>query len=212
MLKPLFIGGTTLVLVAIGITHLHAEENSLQDPTAGEAQPALDSSAAPDGVLSDPAVDPTAQSPSSELEETDVADVELGDAEETEDVEVSAADLSDEELQQIAIAMRDLEAIAAEISAQISAAIASSGLSKERYVEIAQAVRSPELQADAGISPAEREQFEQVDTEVETLELEAQQQQEQVIVEAGYEPNQFSQLIAQIRQDPELSEKLQQIQ
>lgn len=242
MLKQLLVGSAALSFLVFGFTVLHAQEDpTTAPPMVEETDSIVEDALAPDSASSEVELDPSAQAPlldgesseisgdvetsasdgvesaeapaSTETTEPAIADVESGEVEAgTEEGVASVNELSEEELQQIAETINDLDEIATEAREKVGEAIVESGLSEERYVEIAQASQFPDGQADANISPEETQQFEQASAEVEAVTEETLQMQEQAIVDAGYDPSEFSTIVAQIRQDPELSRQLEEIQ
>jgi hypothetical protein len=117
--------------------------------------------------------------------------------------------VSDEELQQFANVIPELQALEQSAQQEVAQVIDGSGISRERFTQLFQAQQSPSAEVDA--SEDEQQSFNEAISQIQTIERETLSQQEQVLQSEGLEPNRFNQILAAVRQDPALQQQVQQL-
>lgn len=117
--------------------------------------------------------------------------------------------VNSQELEKFAAAMAEMRAIQIESRDEISAAIDEEGLSKQRFREILQAQRNPEVETDA--SEAEMAKFESATQQLAQIQRNTQSQMKDAVVAQGLEVTRFQQILQAVRQNPELKQQVQQM-
>lgn len=130
-------------------------------------------------------------------------------AQEQPEATQSAASVSEQELEKFASAIVEIQTIQAESRQEAEAAIASTGLSPQRYSEI---LLEAEEQGQASeTSDAELEQFDRAREQVEAISEQARADMEQAVQAQGLEVDRFNQIFAAVRENPELQTQVQQL-
>jgi len=119
--------------------------------------------------------------------------------------------VSQEELQKFANAVKKLQPIQKNALSQITTAIKQQNLSEKRFGEIYQSKQSPQAQQTAKVTPEENKKFEQVNAKIRQIQKSAQSKMEQTVKSEGLEPPRFEQIFLAIRQDPQLLQKVRQM-
>lgn len=125
-----------------------------------------------------------------------------------EQAETLSEGVSSEELQQLAQALKQLQAIQDETEAEILQAIQDEGLSPQKYQEILQ---ESEAEVTSDLSAEQKQSFERAYEQVSQLQHEAESKMEQAVEAEGLEVERFNQLLAFIEQDPALLQQVQQL-
>ena len=125
--------------------------------------------------------------------------------------EASQAEISQEELQQFAKAIKQLQAIQQESEKKVVKAIEGEGLSRERFREISQVQQNPETQSTTEVTDEEMQSFEKAVARVTELLQAAQSKMEQAVRAEGLEIQRFNQIATAVRQTPALQQELQQM-
>ncbi len=125
--------------------------------------------------------------------------------------EASQAKISQEELQQFAKAIKQLQAIQQESEQKVVKAIQGEGLSQERFREISQLQQNPETQSTTEVTEEEMQSFEKAAARVTELLQAAQSKMEQAVRAEGLEIQRFNQIATAVRQTPALQQELQQM-
>jgi Domain of unknown function (DUF4168) len=119
-----------------------------------------------------------------------------------------AASISEEELQQFAEAVPQLQAIERTTQQEVVQTIEDSGFSRERFGQLYQQQTS-----GSAIEPAptaeEQETFTQAYSSIQKIQQDAQSEREQIIEAQGLEPQRFDQILAAVLQDPALQQQVQ---
>ncbi len=121
------------------------------------------------------------------------------------------AEVSQEELQKFANAVKKLQPLQKEALSQITQVIQQQKLSEKRFGEIYQARQNPQAQPTPKISPEENKRFEQANAKIEQIQQATQSRMEQTVRSEGLEIPQFNRIFAAIRQNPALMQKIQQM-
>jgi len=121
----------------------------------------------------------------------------------------SSPEINPEELEKFAAAMEDMRAIQLESRDEVSAAIEKEGLSQQRFREILQAQRNPEVETDA--SEAELQKFDMATQQLAQIQRDTQSQMKDAVISQGLEVARFQEILQSVRQDPQLKKQVQQI-
>ncbi len=121
----------------------------------------------------------------------------------------SETDISSEELEQFAAAIQAMRSIQMESRNQVSEAIEQEGLSTERFREILQSQRNPEVEIDA--SEEELQRFESASQTLAQIQRDTQSEMKEAVESQGLAVPRFQQILGAVRQQPELRQQVQQI-
>ncbi len=185
--------------------------------TPATADPLVPAPDAVEGTTEPPAAAPPAEmTPETEAApeaETDaVPDAEAApDAEPSSAAPTEAIPVSQTELEQFAKSVPQLIEIQQTTDQAIASAIEESGLSQDRFREIVRSQPSPDASPAVELSASEQKAFKQAMASISTIEQGSLADQEDVIQANGLEPQRFSQILASIRQDPDLQSKVQEM-
>lgn len=187
---------------------------SFPAPTGGAEQPMSPTPAAP------PEATPPTPGPESEMPTSEPSSqAPAGAAPGADGLKPSAAEpssssgqISDAELQQFASAIPQLSQVDKSIQTEVSEVIGKSGLSQEKFQELAKSQSMPGADASASsATPEEKQSFTQAMTQIQSIEKKGQSKQEEIIRTQGLEPQRFQQILAAVRQDPSLKDKVQKM-
>lgn len=123
----------------------------------------------------------------------------------------SSSQISNEELQKFARSIKQLEVIDQATRTELTQAVRERGLSEARFIEILQAQKNPQAEPSKEVTSQERQQFEQALKQVGEIGQRSQLKAQQAIRNEGLEPSRFSQILAAVRQDPALQQRVQQL-
>jgi hypothetical protein len=119
--------------------------------------------------------------------------------------------VSPEELQQFANVIPKLQEIGQTAQQKFAQVIEKSPLSVERFQELVQAQQSPEAKPSTPVTPEEQQSFNQVVTQIQSIQRETFSEQEQVVRDGGMEPVRFTQIVAAVQRNPALQQQVQQM-
>jgi hypothetical protein len=121
--------------------------------------------------------------------------------------------VSETELQQLANVVPELQAIQESAQTEVMTVVEESGLSPERFNQIAQAQTSPEVEAEAAveITPDEQTAFETVFNEIQRIEQEFLTQREQLLQAEGLTVERYKEIMAAVQQDPALLQQVEEM-
>lgn len=132
-----------------------------------------------------------------------------------------SVEISNAELQQFANVIPKLQEIERSAQQQLSQAIEEAGITQQRFSELySSEQRSPNTpapapgsapQAATPATPEERESFNQVLAEIQTINQQVQTQKIDVLQSEGLQPQQFNRILAAVQQDPSLQQQVQQL-
>jgi hypothetical protein len=120
-------------------------------------------------------------------------------------------DVKAEELQKFSNAMKQLQNIEQQTVTQMRQVVKTEGLSEERFMEIYRAQQEPNARSAAKITPKEQQLFEQASTKLGKIQEESQKKMVEVVNKQGLDIQRFNQILAAVRQNPELQKKVQQM-
>lgn len=120
-------------------------------------------------------------------------------------------EISQEDLQKFANAVKKLQPIQQEADTQITQAIQQQNLSQKRFGEIYQARRNPQAKPTTAITPEETKKFDQVGAKIQDIEQATQSKMERAVRDEGLDIQRFNQIFAAIRQNLALLQKVQQM-
>jgi hypothetical protein len=138
-------------------------------------------------------------------------------AETTESTETPAAeasqssDFTNEELEQFANVIPELQTIQEAAQAQVITAVEESGLTPERFNTIAEAQAAPEEAGEVDITNEEQDAFETVTSEIQQIETDFLAQREELLQAEGLTVERYQELLAAVQNDPALLEQIQQM-
>jgi Domain of unknown function (DUF4168) len=208
-------------------------------PGSGTTSPNTPSSGSPDSGSSGSGTSPRGVAPKAELKQASTTDssettpdsqpsaaeAPTGTPADGTTPDASTApesvDISDAELQQFANVIPKLQEIERSAQQQLSQAIEEAGITQQRFNELySSEQRSPNTPAPAPDSapqaatpatPEERESFNQVLAEIQTINQQVQTQKIDVLRSEGLQPQQFNRILAAVQQDPSLQQQVQQL-
>ncbi|MFP4132776.1 MAG: DUF4168 domain-containing protein [Halothece sp.] len=120
-----------------------------------------------------------------------------------------ATDISDQELEQFATAIQEIETIQMESRNQVGQTIEDEGLTPQQFRDILEAQRDPEIENEA--SDEELEQFESATQQLVQIQRETQVDMRKAVEATGLEVERFQEIFAAVREQPELRQEVQQI-
>jgi len=121
-----------------------------------------------------------------------------------------AEDVSDEELTQFMSAMENMQIINQSAQQEMVGAVQKEGMEVERFSEIMQSEQDPNQEANA--TNEEMEQYAAVNKSIEEVQIRAQEEMEEKIVESGLTLDRYQEIGAIVQSSPELQQKLQSMQ
>ncbi len=122
-----------------------------------------------------------------------------------------AAEVTSEELEQFASVIPDLQTIQADAQAEVATAVEDSGLSAERFNQIAQAQASPEAVGEVEISSEEATAFEAIVTEIQQIEQDFLTQRQAILESQGLTVERYQEILAAVQEDPALLEQVESL-
>jgi len=121
------------------------------------------------------------------------------------------AEVSQQDLQRFANAVKKLQPIQKQAETQIMQIIQQQKLSEQRFGEIYQARQNPQAKPTTAISPEENKRFDQAAVKIQELQKTTQSRMEKAVREEGLEIPRFNQIFLAIRSNPALLQKVQQM-
>lgn len=119
-------------------------------------------------------------------------------------------EVSEEDLQKFSEAATAVQEYGQEVQPRMIAAVQEAGLDPQRYSEIMQAQQMPDNSLE--ISEEEQAQFADAQAKVDAIQAEATETMENKIEESGLTIDHYQAILATVRQDPELQQKLMTMQ
>lgn len=118
-------------------------------------------------------------------------------------------DLSNAELQQFADVVESLQGIQQQARQDMLNAIQEEGLDANRYSQIMKSQQDP--QSTIEVSDEEMEQFQAATELIQEIEQDMRSTSMNAIEEEGFTPERFQTVLMAVRNDPELQQKLEQM-
>lgn len=128
----------------------------------------------------------------------------------TQTQEIPQIQVSSEELQKFANAIKQLQVTYQKFQNLMVQAVEDEGLSQERFTEIYLAQQEPE-KPQTEITETEKQEFAKAFGKVEQIQQENQLQMKQIVEKEGLEVQHFNQIFVATLQDPELQKKVRQM-
>jgi len=117
-------------------------------------------------------------------------------------------EVSDGEMEQFALAFAGIQAVEQQVQPKLVKTVQDKGLEVQRFNEIMNAHQNPNQQVDA--TDDEMEKFAAASQEIERIQSKAQQDMFKAITEEGLTVERYQEIIAAVRNDETLQQKLQQ--
>lgn len=115
--------------------------------------------------------------------------------------------VSDKEVEQFVAAVKEVQVINQESQQSMISAVQESGLDIQRFNQIYGAMQDPNTDVEA--SDEEMEKFNKANTEIVSIQTEAQQEMEKKILEQDLTIERYQEINMQVQDDPELMKKVQ---
>lgn len=122
-----------------------------------------------------------------------------------------AAQVSSDDLQKFAGALKLLLEIEQDSQTKIAEAIKDRGFSQDRFRAILMAQRNPEAKPSPEISQEEMQKFAEVISQAQKIQEQTQAKQEEAVQSQGLNVDRFNEILAAVRQNPTLKEQVQQL-
>ena len=207
MVKRLIFGGSALVLAIAGLTlPAHAQSGASQ--------------------LTPPSAPPIRATPGQNAGQTpsQTPGRSAAPAQEAAPTPVSSTDL-----QKFARALQEVRGLQSQAQNDMLQALQSEGLTPERFNQLAEATQRrtpgnstrpnaagtpegiPSQQSGANVSSEDRQRFERVVQQLTQIQQAARGKQEQAVTASGLSVQQFNQIFAAVRQNPQLQEQVRNL-
>jgi hypothetical protein len=122
----------------------------------------------------------------------------------------AATPVSESEVEKFASAVKEFQSIQQEAQQQANQIIEGEDLSPERFSQILQTQQNPQAEAPAPeVSSEERQKFDQALEKLNTLQQDTRQRMDQALQTQGMERERFSQILAMVRQDATLRQRVE---
>lgn len=121
----------------------------------------------------------------------------------------TSADVSDDELIQLASTIEQLEPIQIEAEEKIVETLESEGITIERFQQMMMAMQNPQMADQVNITDEEMQKIQQLQPELMEIQGEAEQQISEKIEDNGFTMDRYRSIIMGMQQDAELLERLQ---
>ena len=122
-----------------------------------------------------------------------------------------STEVTQEELQKFANAIKQLQAIQQEAQTAMLQAVESQGLSPQQYQEILRGQKNPASQPEAEMTSEQMQSFEQARNQVVQLQQQAQSKMQQAIQSEGLQIDRFQEILAAVQQNPAVRQTVQQM-
>lgn len=123
----------------------------------------------------------------------------------------AAADVSDQELEQFAAALENVQSIRQEMVQETQGVVADSSLEESRFQEMYRAENGGPAPSEQP-SDAEQEEFASVMQQIQTIQQESNQAMVSAVEDEGLGVQRFNQIAQAIQQSPELQQRFQETQ
>lgn len=117
-------------------------------------------------------------------------------------------EVSGEELKQFASAFQQVQTVNQEAQQKMVNTVEQEGMEVQRYNEIQQAQQDPNQEANA--TNEELKQYEAATQDLEKIQVQAQQEMQEKIIEEGLTINRYQEITVIVQNDPELQQKIQE--
>ena len=117
--------------------------------------------------------------------------------------------VSDKEVKQFVSAIKEVQVINQESQQNMIKAVEDAELDIQRFNQIYGAMQDPNTDVDA--SDEEMEKFNKANTEIVSIQTEAQQKMEKKIIDQDLTIQRYQEINMQVQNDPELMQKIQKL-
>lgn len=121
----------------------------------------------------------------------------------------ASSDVSDDEIEQIATTIGELEPIQVKAQEKIGAALEEEGISMERFQQMMMAMQNPQMADQVDISDEEMATIEGMQPKLMEIQGEAEQEMSAKMEENGLTMERYRMVVMGAQQDPDLMERLQ---
>lgn len=121
----------------------------------------------------------------------------------------TSSDVSDEEIEQIATTIGELEPIQVKAQEKIGAALEEEGISLERFQQMMMAMQNPQMADQVEITDEEMSIIQSMQPKLMEIQGEAEQEMSAKMEENGLTMQRYRMVVMGAQQDPELMERLQ---
>jgi len=122
-----------------------------------------------------------------------------------------ATTFTPEEIEQFATVIPELQTIQESAQANVMTVVETSGLSAERFNQIAQAQTSPEATGQVEISSEEQAAFETAIAEIQQIEQGFLAQRDELLQSQGLTVERYQAILAAVQQDPALLQQVEEM-
>jgi len=121
----------------------------------------------------------------------------------------TSADVSDEEVEQFAKALLDIEPLQMELQAEMEEIIVEGGIELERFQQLMMAMQNPQLAEQVNMTTEEQETIQELQPKLIQVQMDAESGIVEKIEDTGLDVERYQVLQMGAEQDPELLERLQ---
>lgn len=121
----------------------------------------------------------------------------------------TSEDVSDEELNQFVTTITEIEPIQVELQTDVQKLVEEQNLSMERFQELMMAMQNPQMADQVEISDEEREQIQNIQSDLSDLQMKAEEKMVEKIEENGMNVQRYQAIMMGAQQDQELMTRLQ---
>ncbi len=122
----------------------------------------------------------------------------------------TSADVSEEEIQQIALAIELMDPIQMEAQQKIEEAVEAEDISAERFQQLMMAMQNPQMADEVEMTDEEMEKIQTLQPKLMEIQGEAQEEMMAKIEESGLTVERFQAINMGAQQDPELMQRLEE--
>lgn len=120
----------------------------------------------------------------------------------------ASADVSDQEVQQFATALLNIEPLQMELQAEMEEVIVEGGIDLERFQQLMMAMQNPQLAEQVNMTTEEQETIQELQPKLVQIQMDAESGIVEKIEESGLDVDRYQVLQMGAEQDPELLERL----
>lgn len=120
----------------------------------------------------------------------------------------TSEDVTDQEVQQFATALLDIEPLQMELQAEMEEIIVEGGIDLERFQQLMMAMQNPQLAEQVNMTTEEQETIQELQPKLVQVQMDAESGIVEKIEESGLDIERYQVLQMGAEQDPELLERL----
>ncbi|MFW6338183.1 MAG: DUF4168 domain-containing protein, partial [Alkalispirochaetaceae bacterium] len=134
-----------------------------------------------------------------------------GFAQSTNQGNSNQADVSEEQLEQFAAALENVQSIRQEMVEETQGVVADSSLDDSRFQELYRADQGGPAPSEEA-SDSEQAEYDRIMEDIQQIQEQSNEEMVEAVEEEGLDVQQFNQFAQTIQQNPELQERLQELQ